>query len=97
MSLIKSIYTSTNDNYAISEVAINVPDHDTDVILNFPNGEKVTLQWRVESESLDVCLPRNKHAVTCWEGSQMKPAKADKKFDEGHVRKCGQLVIDLSK
>ena len=104
--LVKRAKTKRTGCYKYSVVEINVPPHDTDVELILRNGKVVSLQWRVETPSLDVCLPEEEHLVTCWRGNDMEPAPAfkwarhskaeQKHFKDGHVRRCGQLVIDFS-
>ena len=86
------------------QITVNIPAHDADIELILPNGKKAVLQWRVEDVSLDICLPEDKMLVTCWEGNDMDPAKPylpdttpeEKQFfQDGHVRLCGQLVVDF--
>lgn len=69
------------------------PNQEMDVDLVFPNGKTMQLQYRLESPSIDVCLP-TECDVTCWQGDDMEPAKASPEFD-GHVRFAKQLVIDF--
>lgn len=96
MSLIlKEETRQVESGYRYSEIEVAVPPHDADITLCFPNGKKVGLQWRVENGSLDVCLPEESMLVTCWQGYDMDSAPAHPSFSDGHVRRCGQLVIDL--
>ena len=78
---------------SFKEQTIKLTNVDTDVTLEFPGGQEVTVQWRVEGPSIDIILPEN-CAVNNWEGADMKMAKAiDLKFD--HVRLADQLCIPL--
>jgi len=63
------------------------------VDLILPRGQLIQLQYRLESPSIDVCLP-TECGVTNWEGDDMKPAKVVGKLK--HVRNAKQLVIDLN-
>lgn len=73
----------------------NIHMVDTDITLCFPSGKKVTLQWRVETGSMDVCLPDEEVNVITWKGFDMEPSVAHKDYSDGHVRHCGQLVLEL--
>lgn len=86
-------HESTNmiDQYAISDVAIAIPANDTDIDLQLPDGSSILIQFRPESNTVDVCLPQNMRVIN-WIGNQMKPAP---KIGLGHVRNCGQLCIAL--
>ncbi len=92
-----------NPSYRASDVNVQLPDHDTDVVLFFPNGEKMIVQWRVEGPSLDICLDTD-HTVINWKGESMEPAPRDPGFKtkakpgtpaSEHVRKAAQLCIPL--
>ena len=63
------------------------------VDLILPRGQLIQLQYRLESPSIDVCLP-TECGVTNWEGDDMEPAKVVGKLE--HVRNAKQLVIDLN-
>jgi hypothetical protein len=103
MPLVVKDLTFTEASRTHSEIEVKLVNHDTDVTLVLPNGKRVILQWRMEAVSLDICLPEPEMIVTCWEGDDMKSAKpymppnmadpALNYFSDGHVRKCGQLVI----
>ncbi len=81
-------------NYKASEVKVQLPDHDADVMLVLPNGEKIALQWRIELCSLDVCMEEGKnYPVTNWKGHNMEPSPTVQSFN--HIRLAGQLVIDI--
>lgn len=84
----------TTDRYKYNEVELQLPKNDSDIKLKFPNGEILEIQWRVEFGTMDLCLPEENHAVTCWEGFDMKNAKPINKKDK-HILSCGQLVIDF--
>jgi hypothetical protein len=95
--VVKSCKTKKNLNshkgYNYSEAELEMPAHDTDVALIMPNGHRIIVQFRVESPSIDICLPENL-PVSNWEGLDMKPApKAFSGAD--HIRKVDQLCIGL--
>ncbi len=70
---------------------------ETDVDLVLPNGQVISLQYRLEAPSIDVCLPEDL-AVTNWTGDDMEPAPEAGPLSAGfaHVRLAKQLVIDLN-
>jgi len=73
----------------------NLHMKDTDITLCFPSGKKVILQWRIETGSMDVCLPDKEVTVVTWKSFDMEPSVAHKDYSDGHVRHCGQLVLEL--
>lgn len=85
-------------SYKFTETKVKVPEHDSDVILQLPNGKEITIQFRPSNAdtnypgSLDIILPDNED-VTCWEGDDMKPAK--KSGPQAHCRFAKQLMMTL--
>ena len=79
------------DQYTISDFAIPIPTNDSDIALHLPDGSEIVIQFRTESNSVDICLPQNMQVIN-WIGQEMKPAP---KIGLGHVRNCGQLCIEL--
>jgi hypothetical protein len=82
-----------------SEVEIQLPKHDADVILVLPNGEKIQVQFRAcdEHPSIDICLPYDT-SVTNWKGDDMEDAPPINGHDDPncqHIRVVKQLVIAL--
>ena len=78
---------STHDH----RIELGPGEMNVDLIL--PRGQLIQLQYRLESPSIDVCLP-TECGVVNWKGDDMEPADVvDKK---GHIRNAKQLVIDLN-
>jgi len=67
---------------------------ETDIDVVLPNGQVIELQYRLESPSIDVCLP-TECRVTNWKGDDMEPAGTNGRGHKHHVRDAKQLVIDL--
>ena len=84
--------TRHSERYICSGLTLQLPDHDSDIVLRLPSGEEVELQFRTEGAGLDVLLPENL-AVTNWEGDDMMPAKQVGK--QKHVLNAKQLFICL--
>jgi hypothetical protein len=60
MGIVRSTCTlhDPKTDYLSSDVDIDLPrDHNSDILLNTPSGKQVLLQWRIDGESLDICLP----------------------------------------
>ena len=78
------------------QIKVNLPqDQETDVVLVLPNGQEITLQYRLEQPSIDVCLPEDLY-VTNWQGDDMEPAPAiDDDPERSHERLAKQLCIGL--
>lgn len=74
-------------------VRVELPqDHEADVILVMPGGQEITLQYRLESPSIDICLPQPL-LVTNWKDGDLTPAQTDKKHP--NMLKVQQTCIDL--
>ena len=82
----------TPGGYVYDHNTIQLPENDADIELKFPNGKTMTLQWRVESPSIDVLLPETL-PVSNWIGTDMKPAPKFGKHAE--VRNADQLMLPL--
>ena len=67
---------------------------ETDIDIVLPNGQVIKLQYRLESPSIDVCLP-TECRVTNWKGDDMEPAGPSQGGHKYHVRDAKQLVIDF--
>lgn len=78
-------------------VDIQLPnDAECDINLIFPNGKVMSLQYRLEAPSIDVCFEEKLH-VTNWKDN-MEPADAVSWPEHGvqdHIRDAVQLVIDF--
>jgi len=83
-------------DYKFSEQRIEVPEHDNDIILVFPNKKELVVQSRPTNAdekyngSLDIILPDN-DTVTIWKGDDMD--EADVKGNSSYFGK--QLVTEL--
>ena len=86
--------STTIGDYNTSNVEINIPAHDTDIDLTLPNGDRIVLQFRLESNTLDVLLPQNLE-VHNWLGSDMTPAPKVARNKFQHIRRCDQLCVQL--
>ena len=58
-------------SYKSSAQTIRVPNHDHDITLVLPCGEQITLQYRVESPSLDLCFSRPT-GITVWSDGDLR-------------------------
>lgn len=75
-------------------IKIQLPDQDEcDIDLVFPNGKIMSLQYRLESPSIDICM-EEELSVTNWKGDDMEPADPLQE-DAPHIRNAKQLVIDF--
>lgn len=75
-----------------SEKEIRIKNQDTDVKVVFPNGQHLTLQYRIENQSVDIIMPEENTPCTVWQGWDMNPAKLTKQGDS----KIGQIVVNLA-
>lgn len=63
-----------------TEGKVILPDHDADVIIEFPGGKQLCIQARPSNAdtnyngSLDLILPEDMGTV-CWKGDDMEPAE----------------------
>jgi len=76
-------------------VTVRLPTADFDLTVEFPGGQSMQLQFRIEAPSFDVCLPENLGVIN-WQGIDMEPALADDRFKDGHVRLAQQLVVGVN-
>jgi len=81
------------DKATVRNHRIELGHKETDIDLILPRGQLVQLQYRLESPSIDVCLP-TECGVVNWQGDDMEPADVVDK--QGHIRNAKQLVIDLN-
>lgn len=85
---------TSQDRYQHSDLKIQVPNNDSDIEIQLPNGRSMTLQWRIESECVDVCLDEHR-LVHNW-SDDMKSAEPQSRHpSRSHIRKAIQLVIDF--
>ncbi len=79
--------------YKFTDRKIVVKDHDTDINIVLPDGEKMVLQFRFEGDfpSLDICFDKQREVTNWIEG--MKPAPAVRGRPE--TRNAYQLCIML--
>lgn len=90
--LVESDSTMRLNGYAFSDVKVQLPKNDTDIVVSLPNGDCITLQFRIEG-SLDILLPENM-AVHNWQGTNMKPARGRR--GQASTRYADQLMIPLT-
>jgi len=88
-----AVQTEKAGDYRFSETEVIMPEHDTDVILVLPSGEKIQVQYRTcnDHPSIDVCLPYDTPVINC-QGDDMEPAPAG---DTPEERIAKQLIICL--
>jgi hypothetical protein len=91
--IMKSKTTGSKGEYQASDIEITLPDHDCDIDCVLSNGQKITLQFRIESPSLDILLPE-RMPVYNWRGNDMKPAYIVSKT--GCCHNADQLMIPLN-
>lgn len=73
---------------------IKLGNKEADIHLMLPGGQVIQLQYRLESPSIDICLP-DECCVTNWQGDDMEPAVARSSINP-HIRQAKQLVVDLN-
>ncbi len=78
--------------YAFVEGTLTLPDHDADLNIVFPGGQKAVLQWRLDTPCLDLCFDRPVEVFN--ECEDMQPAPANQSRPEHHIGVV-QLVIPL--
>jgi len=54
--------TETKGRYTIE---VKIPDHETDIILVYPNGRRVAIQHRMLGPSLDICFDEDSLPLEC--------------------------------
>ncbi len=90
---VSSRSAKNKDRYYLSVVDVHVKsEHDTDINLKLPDGNTISIQYRPESNTLDICL-ENSCLVHNW-GPGMSAAPKEKGAGS-HVRKAEQICIDL--
>lgn len=72
---------------------IELGHEETNIDVVLPCGKIIQLQYRLESPSIDICLPVE-CGVTNWAGDDMQPSMPVGKLS--HVMWAKQLVIDLN-
>jgi hypothetical protein len=83
--------------YRSSEQTVKVPDNDTDINIVLPNGEHYCFQYRVENQTVDLCIGNSKTLEplqkACYlEDGDMRPGKKSKGLP-AHARMAAQIVI----
>lgn len=81
----------SESGYTSTAMTVEVPDHDTDIMVKLPNGLYMELQWRPEGQSVDVCM--DEHTTVMNWADDMKPAPAVKGTKDCY--RAVQLVIDM--
>lgn len=68
-----------DSGYRFDSLDVLLPYHDCDIDIRLPNGGKFLLQWRIESETVDICLSKK---MTCYLfGEGLSPPKKTKEKD----------------
>lgn len=68
----------TAGHYTYVVANIELPEEDSDVTICLPNGQHLTVQWRIENETIDVCTSEPKVAYVQEEDMVVvKPRKKD--------------------
>lgn len=96
MSIVLKESTQRDDSgYTSSAVTVKVPDHDTDIMVKLPNGRYFELQWRVETQCVDVCMD-NHTWVHNWSDNMAAAKPVGRVRNEGgHIRDAVQLLLDM--
>jgi hypothetical protein len=81
-------------DYISSDMKVKVPDHDFDVEFIMPDGRWVLFQYRIEGQSLDICLEQNCRTIV-WKGQDLQSAKP-KPGLKNTFPEVGQVYFDLS-
>jgi hypothetical protein len=71
--------TRSESGYKFDGLDVLLPNHDCDIDIHLPNGGKFLLQWRIENETVDICL--NKKMVCYLFGEDLSPPKKTKEKD----------------
>jgi len=61
----------------LKEKILRLPASDYDLTICLASGEKLVLQYRIETETIDVCLPAKTPTIV-WKDCDMTPARIDK-------------------
>lgn len=85
--------TKINGVHTYDEAKIHLSNNETDIILVFPNGKEIEIQFRLDGPTIDICLPVAV-SVDNWIGDDMKPAPTIKNHGS-HVRLANQLCLGL--
>ncbi len=83
--------------YQSAEEYVTVPDCDTDIFIELPNGDHYCFQYRVENQTVDLCIgdihTKDIKLKACYlEDGDMRPGKK-KKGLPAHARMAAQIVI----
>jgi hypothetical protein len=71
--------TRHRSGYKFDKLDVLLPNHDCDVDVRLPNGGKFLLQWRIENETVDICL--SKKMICYLFGEGLSPPKKTKEKD----------------
>ena len=85
-------YSDTGGQYQYVKGTLKLPDHDADLDIVFPGGQRAMLQWRVDTPCLDLCFDRPVEVFN--ETYEMEPAPANQSRPEHHLSVV-QLVMPL--
>lgn len=83
-----------DDVIRFTHKSVKVKSHDFDLSLLLPNGDAITLQFRPESDTMDVLLPWDT-VVYNWKGSDMRPAPQLDSSRPHARRGVDQLCVNL--
>lgn len=81
------------NHHTYDQAVIHLPNNEMDILLVFPNGKEMEIQFRLGGPTIDICLPVPV-SVTNWIGDDMYPAPPIKNHPS-HVRLASQICIGL--
>lgn len=88
-----SAVTDVMGDRKFGTVTVELPQtYEADVILVFPSGQQITLQYRLESPSIDICMPKPL-PIESWCDGNLTPTVPDQKHP--HLTTIQQACIDI--
>lgn len=86
-------YDQKREGFCVyDEAKIHLSDNEIDIVLVFPNGKEMAIQFRLEGPTIDICLPAAVD-VDNWIGDDMQPAPQIR--NHAHVRLASQLCLGI--
>ncbi len=88
-----SAITDVMGDRKFGTVTVELPQtYEANVILVFPSGQQITLQYRLESPSIDICMPEPL-PIENWCDENLTPAIPDR--THLHLTTIQQACIDI--